>query len=596
MISQAPVVRNEVRETHFGLYSDAEVKAISACRLTSSVTYDGLGNALPGGLYDSRLGPRNQGELCVTCGLSGRDCPGHVGHIELEVPVYHPLLFLHMFQVLRASCAFCHGLRMSKARCRAFAIKLKLYEMNDVDAAQRLDDEIIPPAVFEDEEKTAATDLEATLASYEERYTRFCRVASLSKGNTDSALSESAKRGQRDTIVAFQKEAAAIRKCENCNAVSPAYRKDGYNKIFRKPLSARMKQQMASSKRKMRSALEIAAAAGGNGSAMDQGSDDDVDDDGEEDDDGDEDDDDGRGGGGGKGDGPRKIKNRNLAKDADKEPDKVVTPSEVEAAIKALWVTNTELMHFIWGRPFRTLRYTPSSVDGNDAALSGYQVFFLRSVLVPANRFRPEAHVGERATESPQNSALSSIIRLNDEMARLMRESRMAKEAAAAGKSKSEVSSDSESDSGGESEVEGKAPTAVKDSTKTIMSLMMGTWIKLQDAVNCYMDSSKDPNPLAAGRSTGGIRQVLEKKEGMFRMNMMGKRVNFCCRSVISPDPYIGTNEIGIPKHFAMSLHYPEPVNAYNVKHLRALVEKGPDEYPGSFVQSCVWSIFVLLV
>jgi DNA-directed RNA polymerase beta' subunit len=48
-----------------------------------------------------------------------------------------------------------------------------------------------------------------------------------------------------------------------------------------------------------------------------------------------------------------------------------------------------------------------------------------------------------------------------------------------------------------------------------------------------------------------GIRQVLEKKEGLFRMNMMGKRVNFACRSVISPDPYIGTHEIGIPMVFA---------------------------------------------
>jgi hypothetical protein len=37
-----------------------------------------------------------------------------------------------------------------------------------------------------------------------------------------------------------------------------------------------------------------------------------------------------------------------------------------------------------------------------------------------------------------------------------------------------------------------------------------------------------------------GIRQQLEKKEGLFRKNMMGKRVNFACRSVISPDPYIG--------------------------------------------------------
>ena len=41
--------------------------------------------------------------------------------------------------------------------------------------------------------------------------------------------------------------------------------------------------------------------------------------------------------------------------------------------------------------------------------------------------------------------------------------------------------------------------------------------------------------------------QILEKKEGLFRMNMMGKRVDFAARSVISPDPYINMDEIGIP-------------------------------------------------
>ncbi len=43
-----------------------------------------------------------------------------------------------------------------------------------------------------------------------------------------------------------------------------------------------------------------------------------------------------------------------------------------------------------------------------------------------------------------------------------------------------------------------------------------------------------------------GVRQLLEKKEGLFRKHMMGKRVNFAARSVISPDPYIETNEIGV--------------------------------------------------
>lgn len=58
--------------------------------------------------------------------------------------------------------------------------------------------------------------------------------------------------------------------------------------------------------------------------------------------------------------------------------------------------------------------------------------------------------------------------------------------------------------------------------------------------------------------TASGICQLLEKKEGLFRQKMMGKRVNFACRSVISPDPYLAVNEIGIPPVFALKLTYPE--------------------------------------
>lgn len=63
-----------------------------------------------------------------------------------------------------------------------------------------------------------------------------------------------------------------------------------------------------------------------------------------------------------------------------------------------------------------------------------------------------------------------------------------------------------------------------------------------------------------------GIRQQLEKKEGLFRKNMMGKRVNFAARSVISPDPYLAAGEIGVPPYFAMRLSYPERVTPWNVQ------------------------------
>jgi DNA-directed RNA polymerase I subunit RPA1 len=48
-------------------------------------------------------------------------------------------------------------------------------------------------------------------------------------------------------------------------------------------------------------------------------------------------------------------------------------------------------------------------------------------------------------------------------------------------------------------------------------------------------------------------------------MKMMGKRVNYAARSVISPDPSLNTNEVGVPFFMAKKLTFPEYINEYNL-------------------------------
>ena len=79
-----------------------------------------------------------------------------------------------------------------------------------------------------------------------------------------------------------------------------------------------------------------------------------------------------------------------------------------------------------------------------------------------------------------------------------------------------------------------------------------------------------------------GFKQLIERKQGLFRMHMMGKRVNYAARTVICPDPNIGTDEIGIPDVFAKGLSYQVPVTSWNVSELRQLVLNGPDVHPGA--------------
>ena len=85
-----------------------------------------------------------------------------------------------------------------------------------------------------------------------------------------------------------------------------------------------------------------------------------------------------------------------------------------------------------------------------------------------------------------------------------------------------------------------------------------------------------------ADKEQNGLRQLLERKEGMFRMKMMGKRVNFGARSVISPDPYITTDQIGVPLFMAKKLTFPESVSLVNVERLRKSVINGPKVHPGA--------------
>lgn len=119
-----------------------------------------------------------------------------------------------------------------------------------------------------------------------------------------------------------------------------------------------------------------------------------------------------------------------------------------------------------------------------------------------------------------------------------------------------------------------------KSGSSNKIERVQNAWLQLQQAANLLYDADLDK--LNRERATNGLKQVLEKKEGLFRKHMMGKRVNFAGRSVISPDVYIGTDEIGIPDIFAKKLTYPQPVNAFNYWEMRQAVLNGPEVHPGA--------------
>ncbi|KAG6771311.1 hypothetical protein POTOM_022660 [Populus tomentosa] len=220
-------------------------------------------------------------------------------------------------------------------------------------------------------------------------------------------------------------------------------------------------------------------------------------------------------------------------------------PSEAMNILKLLWKNEARLCSLM----------SDIQQQGVGKKKAGHSMFFLNTVLVPPIKFRPPTKGGDsdRSTsvfvpkhyleggsdklvmEHPLSVLLSKVLELNGSLADAHR------------------SND--------------------------FPLIARRWLELQQSINVLFDSNT-----AKGQKDviSGICQILEKKEGMFRQKMMGKRVNYACRSVISPDPYLDVNEIGIPPCFAVKLTYPERVTPWNVAKLRNAVINGAESHPGA--------------
>jgi DNA-directed RNA polymerase subunit A' len=107
----------------------------------------------------------------------------------------------------------------------------------------------------------------------------------------------------------------------------------------------------------------------------------------------------------------------------------------------------------------------------------------------------------------------------------------------------------------------------------------------LQYHVTTYFNNEASGIPPArhrSGRALKTLSQRLKGKEGRFRSNLSGKRVDFSARTVISPDPNLDINEVGVPQDVAMRLSVPEKVTEWNIEEMKQLVVNGPEKYPGA--------------
>ncbi|CDH49468.1 dna-directed rna polymerase i complex largesubunit nuc1 [Lichtheimia corymbifera JMRC:FSU:9682] len=224
-----------------------------------------------------------------------------------------------------------------------------------------------------------------------------------------------------------------------------------------------------------------------------------------------------------------------------------LNPWQVRKHIQSLFEEEPEMTTLLFGARNPSV---PSQVRK-----ATYHMFFIEVLAVAPTRFRPPSVMGDKVFESPQNELLSGILKTAHQVRDLSNDLQASK---------------NDQDS-------------TKEKVMRLQNMFIESIIGLQHAMNSFIDSTKNPGTFGQGQTPPpGIRQALEKKEGLFRKHMMGKRVNYAARSVISPDPNIETNEIGVPPVFARKLTYPEPVTAHNIKELRQAVINGPFKWPGA--------------
>ncbi|KAK5954337.1 hypothetical protein OHC33_004910 [Knufia fluminis] len=520
----------------FGRLTSEDIKKLSVKRIHVTPTLDSMFGPMPGGVHDLALGAINVLDAsCTTCRMNAAHCPGHCGHIELPTQCYHPQYIDTTLRLLRSKCVYCHRFRIPENKINMVICQLRLLQHGLVDQYTDLQRYKLGSKRKRSKDDEEAGESEEDVEDLMDRRERFVRKsiknARKDPGSfTPLARNPIALQERKNVILAFLQEVALVKKCSNCAGISPSYRKDRATKIFRLPLPQRAREEMRVLDRKAPNPLiflmntrkqkELAQKPTVNGDKDVEMTD-------------------------ATHGAEEEIALRNAldtaasAKEIEMEggfdTQAYMTPAEVHAALTLLVEREQKVV---------SLLFAPS--PGRKHVAVSADMFFMTNVLVTPNKFRPLARQGaNQIMEAQMNGPLNRVVNAANTLKSMMRALR-------------------------KDDTDAKKPTHAQ---------LMQSGIALQETVNELIDNP----PAASGpQRDQGIKQVLEKKEGLFRMNMMGKRVNFAARSVISPDPNIETSEIGVPLVFARKLTYSEPVNNTNFEYLSRMVINGMEKYPGA--------------
>lgn len=262
----APSIR--LSSVRFLTYTGKEIEGISCKRISNPNTFDSLLHPNLGGLYDPALGPCDKQDLCGTCGLNYVHCPGHMGHIPLPLPVYHPVLFTNLYSLLRISCWNCHRLKCTPIRAHLLASQLELIDLGLVSDTGAMMSEL---GVEADNEKhdeaddkrevkrsskgakkvkdSGVTESVESITKMEEKsgseiirsinkYVEKCKQNALDAGPSLRIKPKNLVESRTSLIMEFVKMCGRVTKeCSYCLAPLRSLRQENHTKIFLRPLT-----------------------------------------------------------------------------------------------------------------------------------------------------------------------------------------------------------------------------------------------------------------------------------------------------------------------------------------------------------------------
>ncbi|XP_040030506.2 DNA-directed RNA polymerase I subunit RPA1 isoform X2 [Gasterosteus aculeatus] len=473
----------------FGMYSAEEIRKLSVKLITNVRLLDGVGNVALNGLYDLALGPADSKEVCSTCCQDFNNCPGHLGHVELPLPVYNPLFFDKLYLFIRGSCLSCHMLTCPRSAIHLLLNQLKLLEHGSMQEVYQI--EGVLNNHLEENPKATGDEIAMVLKQFTDRI-----VGVNTEGSESSKPIKHLVERKNSLINNFWRNQMKGRRCPYCRSGKFTVRREHNSKLIVTMPSG------------------VPTTAKSNADDLMAG---------------------------------KRV---------------YLTASTAREHLTQLW----EKEGFFLNCLFAGLGDRTMSREGGFYP----DLFFLELLVVPPSRYRPINRLGEQMFTNGQTINMQAVMKdcvILRKLLAFMAEEKPVQE---------------------EEEQPQKEQEAPEQTDQTFLLSIPGltvtdklynTWVRLQTHVNVVFDSDMDKMMM---EKYPGIRQILEKKDGLFRKHMMGKRVDYAARSVICPDMYIETNEIGIPMVFATKLTYPQPVTPWNVKELRQAVLNGPNVHPGA--------------